>query len=391
MAPEDDSNAIFHACVPLSKDDDLHWLSELQCFVRSNMVEIFSAKKDDVEMDEEDIVEGQVGVRCAYCAKLSVDERPDGHAYFPQDLASVYQSVSDLQRRHFFKCTEIPDDARKSSRSLRGFATKAEGETQQYWIDSLRELGVANYEDKPGIKFYRNPAVQSAADVIVKERTKVRKNAAVDKTSLVRPTDVSTDHAYLLMKQVRPCRFKNSDRRGGPGSRGRDRALGFPGIACRHCSSKKNTGRYFPVASKSLADNTANTLQTHLATCPRCPESVKSSLVYLSHRASIQKADLGGGWKKTFFKHIWDRLHVERAWTTKKAKEVQVATVEEKASSDEEDNNADSDVEEVDDMVKAAAQWLTKRDAQMEGSLGSRPKASRGRGLPSRKRRDNND
>jgi hypothetical protein len=287
----------------------------------------------------------------------------------------------------------MPDDARKSFQSLRGFATKAESETKQYWIDSARELGIVNYEDKSGIKFSRDPTSPSAADLVVKERSKVKKNG-VDEKSLVRPTDVSTDHAYLLMKQIRPCRFKNSDRRGGPGSRGRDRALGFPGIACRYCSSKDGSGRFFPVASKSLADNTANALSSHLATCSRCPESIKSSLAYLSHRATLQNAELETSWKKTFFKRVWDRLHVERAWSNNKSKDEDL-DMEKEESSVEGYSHEGSDAEEVDEMVKAAAQWLTKRDAQVENTMPSgnsiRPRASRGRGLPSRKRRDSND
>ena len=53
--------------------------------------------------------------------------------------------------------------------------------------------------------------------------------------------------------------------------------------------------------------------------------------------------------------------------------------MEEKESSAEEDNdnNEESDNEDVDEMVKAAAQWLTKRDAQMEVASSSKPRASR--------------
>jgi hypothetical protein len=50
----EDGNAIFHGCVSLARDDDTYWLSELQCFVRSNMVEVFSAKKEDVQMEAEE-------------------------------------------------------------------------------------------------------------------------------------------------------------------------------------------------------------------------------------------------------------------------------------------------------------------------------------------------
>ncbi len=67
-------------------------------------------------------------------------------------------------------------------------------------------------------------------------------------------------------------------------------------------------------------------------------------------------------------------------------KEVVVEDVESSADEDN-DNNEESDNEDVDEMVKAAAQWLTKRDAQMEVTT-TKPRASRGRGLPSRKRRD---
>mmetsp|Transcript_17633 Transcript_17633/g.26709 ORF Transcript_17633/g.26709 Transcript_17633/m.26709 type:complete len:451 (+) Transcript_17633:3-1355(+) len=427
----EDNDAVIHGCVPLAKGDDDHFISELQCFVRANMMEIFTVKEDDMELEDEDsgIILGQVGIRCSACARLPEDERPEGHAYFPKSISAIHQNASDLQRRHFMSCNEIPHDAKKSFQSLKGFAAKAEAETQQYWINSARELGLANYEDseRDGIRLFRDPTGPSPADLADKEREQAQSQSkkkgsssasTKSKSILVRPADVTTDHTYLLMQQVRPCRFKNSDRRGGPGSRGRDRVLGFPGIACRHCSSKNNFGRYFPFASKSLGDNTANQMQTHMTTCSRCPEKVKSSLAYLSHRASLQKVEMGGGWKKAFYKFIWERLHVERAWsstttntgkTKKKSQENKMSMnmknrIQNHAESSDDDRghghgrsanghghghgHGGSDHEEVDEMVKAAATWLTKRDAKMEvtgpaNPLPTRTKANRGRGLPS--------
>lgn len=387
LGPEDDDNKLYHACLPLTRGDDTHWLSELTCFVRKDMVEFFSAKKEDVELEDEEIVEGQVGVRCAFCARADPDDRPDGYSYFPKSLADIYQKVSDLQRRHFFKCSEVTADAKKSLTSFGGFASKAEAETHQFWVDSARELGITNYDNRDGLRFYRDPSKTSYADDITKERAKVRKNAVIDKKDLVRPTDVCTDEMYLLLKQVRPCRFKNSDRRVGPGSRGRDRALGFPGLACKHCPSKNTTGRFFPMTSKNL-DNTINAMQGHVTSCSRCPESVKSGIAYLSHRSTLQKADLGTACKKTFCKDVWDRLHVERAWSSNKDVTV---PMENQESIEREEPKVEENSEEVDEMVKAAAQWLTKRDNQAESANGSKPRASRGRGLPSRKRRDSND
>lgn len=386
----EDSSSIIHGCVPLSKKDDSKWLSSLMCFVRSDMVEMFSVDQDEVE---DDVVVGQVGVRCIFCAQLPLDERPDGHAYFPSSISTIYQSVSDLQRRHFMSCSELSDEAKKSFKSLQGFGAKAESETQQYWIDSARELGVANMgHDVPGIRFYRNPEKESPADVIEKERRrsspkKKSKTAKMDLTCLVRSSDEGTDLLHLLMKQVRPCRFKNSDRRVSAGSKGRDRALGFPGLSCRHCSSMNNVGRYFPMSSKIMMDTTTDQLLSHIQTCTGCPESIKSSLAYLTHREKLQSADMGNQWKKNFFKLIWDRLHVSREWS-------QVMNDDEGEDEQEYDDNSvkmdgnedsqedDEEEDEVDDMVKAAAQWLTKRDPS---SSNSEVPKSKGRGLPMRK------
>ena len=336
--------------------------------------------------------------------------RPKGHVYFPSSIAFVYQAIVDLQRRHFTSCNQIPDDIRETYRSLRGFAAKAEGDTQQYWVDSARELGLCDIVGGDGgIRFLRDPLSQSPADRLEVDMCKglVFCNRNL---SLIRPEDkeVATDQALLLLLQVRPCRFKNNDRRGGPGSRGRDRALGFPGIACIHCPNKNSIGRYFPVAAKTLADNTANSIQAHLMNCTRCPDSVKASLSYLQHRSSLQKVELGGGWKRTFFKRLWDRLHHERVWAKPVNKndhgsltrdiEDDSGENDETSESNEsigkgavdknKDVNDDKRVEDsgsdVEDMVRAAAIWLSERDADDSLNLITRSRGGRGRGLPGR-------
>lgn len=404
-------DATYPGCVSLNKSDDGHWLSELQCFIRSDLVEAFAVSTTDAEEGlYDDAEELQVGIRCKYCGMLPRHDKPEGHCYFPHSLSAIQSCVSDLHRRHFSSCKEIPEEVRKTFKSLRGFSGKAEGETQQYWIDSAREIGLFNSTENAGIRFFRNPYEPSPADDFEKERsTSVVFDVDANKRSLTRPNDVATHHALLLLKQVRPCRFKSSDRRGGSGSRGRDRVLGFPGIACIHCSSKNTTGRYFPFAAKSLADNTYASLQAHISTCHRCPEAVKASLAYLFHRSTLEKAELGGGWKKSFFKQVWDRLHVERAWSSKEVKE---STPEEERGSESDDEDDEDIKVEADDvgvdesldsgigeMVKAAAQWLTDRDAAENDSSQEKSKSKGaprrslplGRGLPSRILQSNSD
>lgn len=91
--------------------------------------------------------------------------------------------------------------------------------------------------------------------------------------------------------------------------------------------------------------------------------------------------------RKLFFKQVWDRLHVERAWSKAKKGKNREEVEGDHDSFEHDAENNDSENEEVDEMVKAAAQWLTRRDeASSTSTQPSRAKATRGRGLPSRKR-----
>lgn len=399
------ADTFYEGCVRLTKTDDPHWLSEMQCNVRSDLVEVYSFKKKDcldgyVGRKEPDV--GQLGIRCVFCKTLPRAERSSGCLLFPDSLATIQTKVGDMIRLHFPSCPAMPDDVKSTFRSLRGFGAKADGDAQQYWIDAARDIGLTDVPPGGqgwGINFRRDPLEPSPADNLDRE-TAGAATFQFGKSSLVRAEDkgMCTDHAMLLLRQIKPCRFKKTDRRGGPGARGRDRVIGFPGVCCRHCSSKNNFGRYFPVSAKNLTDNTANSLQAHMLSCSRCPESIKASLAYLIHRGTLQKAELSGSWKKTFFKRVWERLHLERAWT--KADNGEPKNDEDDSSSDDDpiaaaadddkaDNggsNSDSDEEDLGedmaDLVKAAAVWLSEQEATNDSF---RSKNSRGRSLPAKR------
>lgn len=256
--------------------------------------------------------------------------------------------------------------------------------------------------------FFRNPHESSPADLI----DIARKKGAPTESFIVRPEDRDscTDHIVLLLKQFTPCRFEPSDRRGGS-TKSRDRAIGFPGLMCIHCHHK----RYFPVAEKKVSDTT-NLMMTHITNCFSSPIEVKASLCYLQHRSLIQKSQLMGNWKITFFKRVWDRLH-HQDWdesslilaTNNDAPSfAEVATnrghmtidlnTEEKKEANEDDlaegiteeatESTDSIDEEISHgnsdalskmrgLIRAAALWLTERDVEAEARIRS------GRGLGS--------
>jgi hypothetical protein len=392
-------------CVRLTKSDDANWLSEMQCFSRSDLVEVFSYQDEDgLEgyAGRKDPAIGQVGVRCVFCKSLDPSEKPNGCVTFPENVSAIHTKVMDMLRLHFHSCPSMPDDTKETFKTLRGFGAKVADDSQQYWVDAARDIGLSNIpasgaEIGWGISFRRDPLQPSPCDEL--DREAVSGNPTVlGKNYLIKPEDrgVCTDQVLLMMRQVKVCTFQKRDRRGGPGARGRDRVIGFPGLCCKHCSSKNNTGRYFAVSAKNLTDNTANSLHGHILTCSRCPEPIKASIAYLSHRGILQKAELSGSWKKGFFKKIWDRLHVERGWSSASG-EVEDDEEAASASSDEEaqeeskeesgGDDSDGDEEKLGDnmnaLIKAAAIWLTEQDQVSDTSKSN--KNSRGRTLPSKR------
>ena len=417
----------FDGCVRLTKSDDNHWLSEMQCFARSDLIEVFAWRKPESltgYSGRKEPEEGQVGVRCIFCKTLPEAERPSGCLVFPENLGQIHTKVGDMLRLHFPSCPAIPDETKETFKSLKNFGPKITDDSQQYWIDSARDIGLSNLPPGNtsgwGITFRRDPLQPSPCDDLDRETEEGGSPPNLSSLYLIRPDDrgICTDQVLLMMRQVKVCRFQKRDRRGGSGARGRDRVLDFPGLACKHCANKNNIGRYFPVSTKNLTDNTANSLLSHVSTCSRCPEDIKASIAYLSHRAILQKAELSGSWKKSFFKKIWERLHTERAWVDAIKDD---AEDEEGSESEEEedDDEEEAEEEEVEDskvgpagakdeeaeggdesesgdeqkpvghsmnaLIKAAAIWLTKDDQNKDGGSAART-SSRGRALPGKKR-----
>merc|ERR1711957_900382 len=50
-------------------------------------------------------------------------------------------------------------------------------------------------------------------------------------------------------------------------------------------------------------------MTTHINNCYHAPNDLKASLCYLHHRSLLQKQELPGHWKYTFFMSVWNQLH----------------------------------------------------------------------------------
>lgn len=145
--PENDSALIptgEHVPLLLAVTQDKDWLSDLDCFVRKQ-IEVFSAGKADVEHALEEqkypILIGQVGLRCLHCAKLGGGSRGDAVTY-PCAVSGIYDSVKELQRRHFDTCSSLPLELKRQRSNLTRGASSLSSVLRRYYVQAARAIGL---------------------------------------------------------------------------------------------------------------------------------------------------------------------------------------------------------------------------------------------------------
>jgi len=139
----------------LAMPSDRDSLSDRQCYVRSEMVEIFAAAEKDVSARHskgaQKLVQGQVGIRCVHCSHLRPRDRAERAVCYPSSISRIYQTVADMQRFHFEQCREIPDHVRQIYKKLKTTRPRGVGSPQTYWMSSAKSLGLIDTEN--GIRF----------------------------------------------------------------------------------------------------------------------------------------------------------------------------------------------------------------------------------------------
>jgi hypothetical protein len=118
-----------------------------------------------------------------------------------------------------------------------------------------------------------------------------------------------TDYFFYLMKQLRLCRFSESDRKTRGGKREKI-LLGFGGLQCIHCSDANNSRKFFWSNVDRLANSFAE-IPGHILKCRHCPRQTKDALYQLKQLHPEQMARLPRGSQKVFFRRMWRRLHDE--------------------------------------------------------------------------------
>jgi len=137
----------------MSSDEDI--LSDQQCLLRKQ-IELFPADTEDVNAvtpgRRKDILLGQVGIRCVWCAHIPIHQRSKGSVYYPAKLKGIYQAAQNMSVSHFCdSCENIDPFVKAELRAFQhGKSTSGHG-GKQYWADSARVLGVMETEE--GLRF----------------------------------------------------------------------------------------------------------------------------------------------------------------------------------------------------------------------------------------------
>ena len=313
--------------VPLCvSETDPTWLSDLNCYIRKNCVQVFTASETDLHRTSKRgrISLHQIGLRCRFCTHdyeqdvIGRVREATAAISFPVSVSGIYESVKRWHRVHTQVCQGIPNETLEQLRVLTERSKHTHVPTSRgYWTESAKALGM---RDCPagGIYFHRQPN-ESVREYLEKEATDVldgpapasaqHQDVAGKQLVLCSDRDEVTPYVFLLMSQLQATTFTEADRfvarSKGP--------IDYAGFECRYCAGHAGLGKYFPSSAKGMCTNsTSQNIHGHLVKCRRVPQSVKDELEDLKKGGRSKcHVKLSNGWRRKFFDKIWERLHGE--------------------------------------------------------------------------------
>eukprot|EP00934_Nitzschia_sp_Nitz4_P006932 Nitzschia sp. Nitz4//scaffold65_size103378//77649//79196//NITZ4_004478-RA/size103378-processed-gene-0.150-mRNA-1//-1//CDS//3329556276//6922//frame0 len=144
----------------LAMPDDPNELNSLHCFVRSNLLELFTMTEEETGGVKQATTtptsspchQRRVGLRCVYCGKLPRKHNVKNtmSVFFPKSLQDLYRLVCTWQRVHFKTCPYVPDSVKEIYKGLKQ-EDKSRGK-KQHWEESALRLGLCNVnKERQGI------------------------------------------------------------------------------------------------------------------------------------------------------------------------------------------------------------------------------------------------
>ncbi|KAL9184526.1 hypothetical protein ACHAXT_012496 [Thalassiosira profunda] len=153
-------------------------LSEKQCYVRTRLMEVFLAEKEDTEKSVRNSrakFVGQVGLRCVFCVPaMDAKDRVERAICYPTATGKFYQASQDMQHFHFAYCPAVPPQVRVAYQELRtSMNHRRAGEDRmspkEYWAMHCAEVGMVDSVGDDG----KNNGVKLAKGHKMVERAKL--------------------------------------------------------------------------------------------------------------------------------------------------------------------------------------------------------------------------
>ena len=134
--------------VSLAMPDDSNELNSLHCFVRADLLEVFSIDDDNHKRGTRSVP--RVGLRCVHCGHLPRKEKEGASMsiFYPKSLQDIYRSVCTWQRIHFKACKHVPQELVEQYDYFKDM-DRTRGK-KQHWVESARRLGLRNIDDNRG-------------------------------------------------------------------------------------------------------------------------------------------------------------------------------------------------------------------------------------------------
>ena len=153
--------------VPFSIDEDPNWLSEFQCFIRSEILELFRVGQQGIKVRNalKSLTVNQVGIRCRFCAHLQHGTRANRASCFPSKIDKIYQSFTMMLREHFPSCSEIPDAQKRRFMELQNMNAQGASNAKGYWEHAAKKKGLVDISEdngRGGIHIFESTLAQAA-------------------------------------------------------------------------------------------------------------------------------------------------------------------------------------------------------------------------------------
>ncbi|CAB9502778.1 expressed unknown protein [Seminavis robusta] len=304
--------------VALAIDEDANWLSEFQCFLRSDILEVFVASPAtaDNRNASKKIADCQIGVRCRFCAHLHPTERASRSSAFPSSVRQIYQSFTMMLREHLSgQCQSMPADVAAQFAKLKGQSAQSASDSKRYWIYAAQKLGMVD-TSSAGIQMTQETIqkANSSPELLAFGKSpelKADLDACQDNL-LVTSNDqpVASEFVHAVVSQARLVHLAASEKIGNRSCL----TVGLPGLACKHCCAASRSGlaRVFPARKRNLKTKVQD-LYDHLRRCTLVPPATQQELVQLYQ----QQQAAGGNDKKSkvFYARLWRRLGHENEET----------------------------------------------------------------------------